>query len=40
MESCKIQESKAFHKLHLLGINDDFCENVHGLGNETWKGCE
>ena len=26
MASCKILEGKKFHKLHVLGMNDDFWE--------------
>ena len=37
MASCKIQESKTFHKLHVLGINDNLRDRVRGLGSETWK---
>ena len=29
-----------FHKLHVLGMNDDLWDKVHGLGSETWKGYE
>ena len=29
-----------FHKLHVLGMNDDLWDKVRGLGSETWKGCE
>ena len=29
-----------FHKLHVLGINDDFWDRVRGVGSRTWKGCE
>ena len=29
-----------FHKLHVLGMNDDLWDRVRGLGNETWKGCK
>ena len=31
--------SWTFHKLHVLGMNDDFWDRVCGLGSETWKGC-
>ena len=34
------EEGKAFHKLHVLGMNDDLWDKVHGLGSETWKECE
>ena len=40
MASCKIQESKMFHKLHVKGMNDDLWDKVRGLGSATWKGCE
>ena len=26
-----------FHKLHVLGMNDDLWDRVRGLGSETWK---
>ena len=29
-----------FHKLHVLGVNDDLRDKFCGLGNETWQGCE
>ena len=38
--SGKQEEGKTFHKLHVLGINDDLWDRVCGLGSETWKGCE
>ena len=28
---------KRFHKLHVLGMNDDLWDRVRGLGSETWK---
>ena len=31
---------KTFHKLHVLGMDDDLWDRVRGLGSETWKGCE
>ena len=31
---------KTFHKLHVLGMNDDLWDRVRGLGSKTWKGCE
>ena len=34
------EEGKMFHRLHVLGINDDWWDKVHGVGSETWKGCE
>ena len=40
MASCKIQESKrkTFHRLHVLGMNDDWWDRVCGLGSDTLKG--
>ena len=35
-----IQESKPFHKLHVIGMNDDLWDKVRGVGSETWKGWE
>ena len=32
------QGGKTFHKLHVLRMNDDLWDRVHGLGIETWKG--
>ena len=29
-----------YHKLHVLGMNDDLWDRVRGLDRETWKGCE
>ena len=29
-----------FHKLHVLGVNNDMWDKVRGLGSETWKECE
>ena len=34
------QEGKTFHKLHVLGMNDDLWDRVREVGSETWKGCE
>ena len=34
------QEGKTFHKLHVLGMNDDFWDRVRGLGSQTWIRCE
>ena len=34
------EEGRKFHKLHVLGMNDDLWDRVRGLGSETWKGCE
>ena len=28
-----------FHKLHVLGMNEDLWDRVCGLGSETWTGC-
>ena len=39
-DSGKQEEGKKFHKLHVLGINDDLWDRVRGLGSEIWKGCE
>ena len=36
----KGERSKTFHKLHVLGMNDNLWDRVHEVGNETWKGCE
>ena len=36
----KQEEGKTFHKLHVLGMNDDLWDRLRGLGCETWKGCE
>ena len=30
----------AFHKLHVLGMNDDWWDRVRKVGSESWKGCE
>ena len=44
MAGCKTQEEqeeiKTFHKLHVLGMNDDLWDRVCGLSSETWLGCE
>ena len=29
-----------FHKLHVLGMNDDLWDRVREVGSETWKRCE
>ena len=34
------QGGKIFHKLHVLGMNDDLWDKVCGLCSETWKGGE
>ena len=36
-DSGKQAEGKTFHKLHVLGVNDDLWDKVHELGSETWK---
>ena len=36
----KQEEGNIFHKLHILGMNDDLWGRVRGLGSETWKGCD
>ena len=35
--SGKQEESKTFHRLHVLGMNDDLWDRVRGLASETWK---
>ena len=40
IDLAKEEESKTFHKLHILGTNDDLWDRVRALGCETWKGCE
>ena len=39
-DSGKEEEGKTFHKLHVLGMNDDLRDQARGLGSETWQGCE
>ena len=39
-DSGKEEEVKTFHKLHVLGMNNDLQDRVRGLDSETWKGCE
>ena len=34
------QGGETFHKLHVLGMNDDLWDKVIGLGSEIWKRCE
>ena len=34
------EEGKTFHKLHVLGMNDNLRDRVSEVGSETWKGCE
>ena len=40
LDSGKQEEGKMFHKLHVLGMNDDLWDRVCGLDSETLKGCE
>ena len=30
------EESKMFHKLHVLGMNDDLWDRVHGYGSKIY----
>ena len=39
-DSGKHKEGKTFHKLHVLGMNDDLWYRVLGLNSETWNGWE
>ena len=47
-DSGKQEEDKTFHKLHVLGMNDDLWDRVRGLGSENllpatkvfWERCE
>ena len=39
-DSGKQEEGKTFHKLHVLGMNEDWWDIVCAVGSETWKGCE
>ena len=39
-DSGKQEEGKMFHKLHVLGMNDDLWDKICILGSETWKGFE
>ena len=39
-DSEKQEGGKKFHKLHVLGMNDDLWDGVRGLGSETLKGYE
>ena len=39
-DSGKQEEGKTFHKLHVIGMNDDLRDRVREVGSETWKGCE
>ena len=34
----KQEASKTFHRLHVLGMNDDLWHRVCKVGSETWKG--
>ena len=36
----KQEEGRTFQKWYVLGMNDDLWDKVHGIGSETWKGCE
>ena len=38
--SGKQEEGKTFHKLHVLGMNEDLWDKVRGLCSESLKGCE
>ena len=38
--SRKEDGGKMFHKLHVIGMNDDLWDKVCRLGSEIWKGCE
>ena len=35
----KQEEGKMLHKLHVLGMNNNFWNRVREEGSETWKGC-
>ena len=37
-DSGKQKEGKTFHKLHVLGMNNDLWGRICGLGSEAWKG--
>ena len=39
-DSGKQEEGKMFHKLHVIGMNDDLWGRVREVGSEAWKGCE
>ena len=39
-DSGKEEEGKTFHKLHVIGTNDDLWDKIRGLDSETWKRCE
>ena len=39
-DSGKQEESKKFHKQHVLGIDYDLWNIVLGLDSETWKCCK
>ena len=39
-DSGKQEEGKTFHKLHVLGMNDDLWDRVREVCSGTWKGCE
>ena len=36
----KARKGKTCHKLHVLGMNDDFRDKICVLGRENWQGCE
>ena len=36
-DSGKHEEGKTFHKLHVLGMNDDLWDRVRGLGSKLGK---
>ena len=40
MQDSGKQEGKTFHKLHVLGRNDDLWDRTRGFGSESWKECE
>ena len=35
-----MREGKTFHKLHVVGMNDDLWDKVRDVGSETWKRCK
>ena len=34
------EDSKTFHKLHVLEMNDYLWDEFREVGSETWKGCK
>ena len=36
-DSGKQEEGNMFHELHFLGMIDDLCDRVCGVGSATWK---